>query len=52
MIQIAKYAGADALTLVGPVGVLGGLLLVAAGISVLVAERPAEALPVEATALT
>jgi hypothetical protein len=42
MIQVAKWEGADALRLGGPLGVAGGLLLVVAGISVLRAERPAD----------
>jgi hypothetical protein len=39
MIQIAKWEGADALRLGGPLGVAGGLLLLAAGIGVLRSER-------------
>ena len=41
MIFIAKWEGADALRLGGPLGVAGGLLLLVGGISVLRAERPA-----------
>jgi hypothetical protein len=52
MIQTAHYAGADALRLGGPLGILGGLLLVAAGAGVLVAQRATAELPTQATAAT
>jgi hypothetical protein len=52
MIQIAHYSGADVLRFGGPLGVLGGLLLLAAGATVLVAERSAESLPAQATVPT
>jgi Caspase domain len=42
MIQIDKYDGVDSLRLGGPLGIVGGLLLVVAGISVLLVERPVE----------
>ena len=47
MIQVDHYGGAMGRG--GPLGVLGGLLLVAAGISVLVAERSAESLSAQTT---
>ena len=43
LIQIGKWEGADAIRLGGPLGIVGGLLLIAAGSSVLRAQRPAEA---------
>jgi hypothetical protein len=53
MIQTRHYGGGvGAISLGGPLGVLGGLLLVAAGASFLVAERPTEALSPQATAPT
>ena len=43
LIQIAKWQSADSIGLGGPIGIAGGLLLIAAGISVVRAGRPAEA---------
>lgn len=43
MVQIGKWEGADALRLGGPLGVAGGLLLIAAGISVLGGQDRTEA---------
>jgi hypothetical protein len=43
LIQIGKWEGADSIRIGGPIGILGAVLLVAAGASVLRGERPAEA---------
>ena len=41
LIQIGKWEGADSIRLGGPLGVVGGLLLIAGGVSVLRARRSA-----------
>ena len=41
LIQIGKWEGADSIRLGGPLGIVGGLLLIAGGVSVLRARRSA-----------
>jgi caspase domain-containing protein len=43
LIQIGDWEGADSIRLGGPIGILGAVLLVAAGVGVLRGERPADA---------
>jgi hypothetical protein len=43
LVQIGDWQGADSIRLGGPIGIVGSVLLVAAGASVLRGERPAEA---------
>jgi hypothetical protein len=43
LVQLGKWEGADSIRLGGPLGIVGGLLLIVAGRSVVRAQRPAEA---------